>query len=65
MSGLVVRPGDTVVVPVNGEAGPIHPDDVAKIQRDMQAAMPRVTVVLFQGMGGDAFAYRPDPEPAS
>lgn len=59
MCGLVVRPGDTLVLPIPGEAGPIHPDIVTALRTDVQREMPGVKVALIQGIGGGAFVYRP------
>jgi hypothetical protein len=58
MSGLVVRPGDTLVMPLDpGKA--LTPADLEKIKRAAEGELPGVTVVLFQGMGGSSFVYRP------
>lgn len=52
MSGLIVRPGDTLFIRCE------YPGDAA----DYEAAMPGVTVKLT-GQQGGPFVYRPDPTP--
>lgn len=56
MSGLVVRPGDTLFLRVSG-AGP---GEVAEIEASFQAEMPGVRVHLT-GHEGGPFVYRPNP----
>jgi len=58
MSGLVVYPGDTLVLPV---APPSHltADQRAALKTWAEAELPGVKVVVTEGIGGPAFVYRP------
>ncbi len=58
MSGLVVRPGDTLVLPIDTSKA-ITPADFDRLKHDAEAEFPGVKVVLFQGMLGSSFVYRP------
>jgi hypothetical protein len=59
MSGLVVRPGDTLILPLPF-AGDITPEIRARIKAAVESELPGVTVVVGDGLGGGAFVYRPD-----
>jgi hypothetical protein len=60
MSGLVVRPGDTLILPLIAEVQvAMTPELSDRIKRAMESQLPGVTVVVGDGLGGSAFVYRP------
>jgi hypothetical protein len=59
MSGLVVRPGDTLILPLLTATG-ITPEIRDRIKRTVESQLPDVTVIIGEGLGGGAFVYRPD-----
>lgn len=60
MSGLVVRPGDTLVWPVQPPSD-VGTDARMKMKEFIEADLPGVTVMIVEGMAGGPFVYRPDP----
>jgi hypothetical protein len=64
VSGLVVRPGDTLVWSI---APPSNMGAATRVemQRLMEEDLPGVKVVIVEGMAGGPFVYRPDPSTAS
>lgn len=56
MSGLVVRPGDTLVIPMDGRT---TSEQSRAVKDAFQAQFPAITIVVVSGMTGDAFVYRP------
>lgn len=57
MSGLVVRPGDVLVLPapeVNTR------EQVEALLEHFDLALPGVKIVIAAGITGNAFVYRPD-----
>lgn len=59
MSGLVVRPGDTLFVPDLPQAD-ASTRAALKTERDLEGLMPGVKVVVCAGFAGGPFVYRPD-----
>ncbi len=61
MSGLVVRPGDTLILPLLAAAIPgMTPASRERVKRALEAELPGVNVVVAEGVAGGAFVYRPD-----
>lgn len=61
MNGLVVRPGDTLVLPAAPPSRlTIQQRDVMK--RAAEAEFPGVKVVIVEGFAGGPFVYRPTIE---
>jgi hypothetical protein len=60
MSGLIVRPGDVLVVPV-APPSTLRSGERERMKHLIEADMPGVTVVVAEGIAGGPFVYRPDP----
>lgn len=62
MNGFVVRPGDTLVLPV---APPSRLTAEARQQMKelVERDLPGVTVMIAEGIAGGAFVYRPGDQP--
>lgn len=63
MSGLIVRPGDTLIwsIAPPSDAGA---ETRTEMKRLIEAGLPGVSVVVVEGMAGGPFVYRPDPPEA-
>ena len=60
MSGLIVRPGDTLVVPVAPPSA-LNSGERERMKRLIEADMPGVRVIIAEGIAPVPFVYRPDP----
>lgn len=58
MSGLIARPGDTIVLPI-APGAQLSADDAARLRSQIEEELPGVKAFLFEGLGGSAFVYRP------
>lgn len=59
MSGLIVRPGDTLFVPLLPDVGNLPPAQLDKVKQGLEGEMPGVSVVVLMGPAGGPFVYRP------
>ncbi len=58
MSGLIVRPGDTLVLPLLPNTGNTSATR-EQIKLAAEAAFPGVNVMVIEGFAGGPFVYRP------
>lgn len=62
MSGLIVRPGDTLVVPVAPPSA-LNSGERERMKQLIETDMPGVRVIVAEGIAPVPFVYRPDPPP--
>lgn len=60
MSGLIVRPGDTLWLPLLPSQ--LTEQKRAALKAAVEAEFPGVTVVIVEGFAGGPFVYRPNTE---
>lgn len=58
MSGLVVRPGDTLFLPVQPPSH-LTPAERDVVKQEMERYLPGVLVIVMEGVAPVPFVYRP------